>query len=298
MDSGVDHLAVPFAGAHDLAARLEPALGTALTAGDPVLAVLADPERDAVSALLGPDASRVDFADPVRVHAVPAFTVAVRWARLARQAVAGRVLVIGQHLQLPDVGVEHWARLDLAIDVAIEGLPITVLCACPDSDPVIGVTHPQLLTADGPRPGPGYRPPPEALVEYPPPPPPHLGPADTDVAFRMADLSAVRRRVAAAAASAGLDDDRADDLVLAVNELATNSVEHGPGAARLQLWATAGSVIAEVADRGRMNVPFPGLVRPSSSGARGRGLWLASELTDVLQVWSDDEGTVVRVRME
>ena len=24
------------------------------------------------------------------------------------------------------------------------------------------------------------------------------------------------------------------------------------------------------------------------------GLWLASELTDVLQVWSDDTGTVIR----
>lgn len=302
MDSGatgvVDHLAVPYSGVEELAARLEPALSGALAAGDPVLAVLADAERDAVSALLGSDAARVDFADPARVHAVPAFTVAVRWARLARQAVAGRVLVIGQHLTLPDVGAEHWARLDLAIDVAIEGLPITVLCACPDTDPAIGRTHPQLLTADGPRPGPGYRPPPEALVEYPPPPPPDLGPADAELAFRMADLPTVRRRVAAAGASAGLDDDRVDDLVLAVNELATNSVEHGPGSARLRLWASPGSVVAEVTDRGRMNVPFPGLVRPPSTGARGRGLWLASELTDVLQVWSDDDGTVIRVHTE
>lgn len=298
MDSGVDHLAVPYSVADDLATRLEPSIGTALAAGDPVLAVLADPERDAVAALLGSDASRIDFADPARVHAVPAFTVAARWARLAHQAVAGRVLVIGQHLELPGLGAWHWARLDVAIDVAIEGLPITVLCACPDSDPAIGVTHPQLLTADGPRPGQGYRPPPEALVEYPPPPPPDLGVADADVVFRVADLGAVRRRVAAIAAGAGVAEDRADDLVLAVNELATNSVEHGPGVARLRLWAAPGLVTAEVADRGRMNVPFPGLVRPSSTGARGRGLWLASELTDVLQVWSDDAGTIIRVQVD
>lgn len=289
----VDHLAVPYATPDELAARLEPALGAALSAGEPVLAVLAAPERAAVVARLGAGAPHVEFADPLRVHAVPAFTVAARWARRARE---GRVLVVGQHLELPDRGAEHWARLDLAIDVAIAGLPITVLCACPDSDPAIGRTHPLLLTADGPRPGPGYRPPPEAVVEYPPPPPPELGTADVDLAFRLADLPVLRRRVAAVAAAAGLVGDPSDDLVLAVNELVSNSVEHGPGEGRLRLWAGRGAVTAEVADRGRMDVPFPGLVRPPSTGARGRGLWLAAELTDVLQVWSDATGTVIRVQ--
>lgn len=290
----VDHLAVPYTGVDELAARLEPAIGAALAAGDRVLAVLADPEREAVTARLGAAAARVEFADPLQVHAVPAFTVAMRWARLAHDAPAGRVLVVGQHLELPERGAEHWPRLDLAIDVAIAGLPITVLCACPAADPAVDRTHPRVLTADGPRPGHGYRPPPEAVVEYPPPPPPDLGPAHVDLAFGLADLPVVRRRVAAAAAGAGLTGDPVDDLVLAVNELVSNSVEHGPGEGRLRLWTGRGSVTAEVADRGRMDVPFPGLVRPPSTGVRGRGLWLASELTDVLQVWSDDTGTVIR----
>ena len=40
------------------------------------------------------------------------------------------------------------------------------------------------------------------------------------------------------------------------------------------------------------------MVAPSAVGIRGRGLWLASELCDVLQVWSDSMGTVVRLRMD
>ena len=44
--------------------------------------------------------------------------------------------------------------------------------------------------------------------------------------------------------------------------------------------------------------PFPGMVAPAAAGIRGRGLWLASELCDVMQVWSDGEGTVVRLRMD
>ena len=58
------------------------------------------------------------------------------------------------------------------------------------------------------------------------------------------------------------------------------------------------AVIAEIADGGTADLPFPGMVAPSVVGIRGRGLWLASELCDVLQVWSDSKGTVVRLRMD
>ena len=40
------------------------------------------------------------------------------------------------------------------------------------------------------------------------------------------------------------------------------------------------------------------MVAPATTGVRGRGLWMASELCDVMQVWSDAAGTVVRLRME
>jgi anti-sigma regulatory factor (Ser/Thr protein kinase) len=100
---------------------------------------------------------------------------------------------------------------------------------------------------------------------------------------------------------AGLDGARTADAVLAVNEIATNAAEHGPGTGRLRLWVDVEPgtpFAAEVADDGRMDVPFPGMTAPPPSGARGRGLWLASELCDVLQVWSDGGGTVVRLRFD
>jgi len=46
-----------------------------------------------------------------------------------------------------------------------------------------------------------------------------------------------------------------------------------------------------------MAVPFPGIVLPPVDGARGRGLWPASELCDVMQVWSGEDGTVIRVQL-
>ncbi|WP_300010385.1 ATP-binding protein [Pseudonocardia sp.] len=289
-----DHVAVPYAAPAELAARLAPRLDDALSAGAPVLAVLDTPTRTALRTELGAGSERIEFADPADVHAVPAFTVAVRWARFARRAATARTVVVGQHVELPDRGPEHWARLDIALNVAIDGLPVTVLCPCVGSV-ACEQTHPLLLTEAGTRRSERYRSPPEAVVDHPPPPPPELGPPDVEIVFAPGDLPALRRRVAASAATAHLDDERAADLVLAVNELASNSVEHGPGAGRMRLWIGPGRVTAEVTDSGRIDVPFPGLVLPPPSGARGRGLWLASELTDVLQVWSGVTGTVSRV---
>jgi hypothetical protein len=228
------HLAVPYGAPAELASRLAPVLVESLAAGAPVLAVLGAPERAALSAAVGTGAGGIEFADPERVHAVPAFTVAVRWARLARRAAGTRAVVVGQHLDLPDRGPEHWARLDIALNVAIDGLPVTVLCACGRAVASVEQTHPLLLTDAGTRRSEQYRSPPEAVVDYPPPPPPELGPPDVDLAFTAAELPVLRRRVSAAADTAQLDEERGADLVLAVNELASNSLGHGPGTGTLR----------------------------------------------------------------
>ncbi len=48
---------------------------------------------------------------------------------------------------------------------------------------------------------------------------------------------------------AGLSEDRASDVVLAVHELAANAIAHGAGHGRLRLWDLARRV--ELRDRGR-----------------------------------------------
>ena len=110
----------------------------------------------------------------------------------------------------------------------------------------------------------------------------------------------LRQLVAVVATRAGTTPERGADLVLAVNEIGSNSVEHGPGRGRLRLWADGDGLTAEIADSGTADLPFPGMVAPPATGVRGRGLWLASELCDILQVWSapGTDGTVVRMRME
>ena len=78
--------------------------------------------------------------------------------------------------------------------------------------------------------------------------------------------------------------DRLPDLVLAVNELATNSMRHGGGRGMLRIWERGRHVLLRGRDRGRIDDPLAGRERPDRSGGGGRGLWIVNHLCDLVQV--------------
>lgn len=123
--------------------------------------------------------------------------------------------------------------------------------------------------------------------------------APAELRFTLAELGALRRFVAEALASTPLDGRRAADLVLAVNELATNSVCHGGGGGTLRLWREDRTLLCEVRDRGQMPpAARRARERPDADALGGRGLWLVGQLCDTMHISSSPEdGSAVRVRM-
>jgi anti-sigma regulatory factor (Ser/Thr protein kinase) len=83
--------------------------------------------------------------------------------------------------------------------------------------------------------------------------------------------------------------------VLAVDELACNSVEHGGGRGTLRTWTDPAAVVFEVSDPGVIEDPLVGrgTVEPLADG--GRGIWMANQLCDLVQVRSSASGTTVRL---
>jgi len=127
---------------------------------------------------------------------------------------------------------------------------------------------------------------------------PHRRPSSiTAFDFDVTSLATVRQLVRQRAEDAGFDADAIDDAVLAVNEVATNSVSHGGGKGVLRIWNEPGNLACEVRDRGRGG-PRLSRRRPSVNREHGRGLWLADQLSDVLRWTSGLDGTVVQVRID
>ena len=123
-------------------------------------------------------------------------------------------------------------------------------------------------------------------------------PLDADqLAFDLPSLPALRRFVAMRGTAFGLVGDRISELILAVNELATNSVRHGGGFGLVRLWQDHDEVVAEVRDHGYIDDPLVGRQRPEVEALGGRGLWLVNQLCDLVQVRSTPGGCVVRVRV-
>lgn len=113
----------------------------------------------------------------------------------------------------------------------------------------------------------------------------------TSWAFRAGELPALRQCVARRAEIAGFSTHVIQDLVLAVNEVATDSVvDRGGGI--LRVWSQGEALVCEVSDGGVIDEPRS---RSGVNQADRGGLWLANQLCDLVQVRSSGGGSVVRM---
>ena len=116
----------------------------------------------------------------------------------------------------------------------------------------------------------------------------------SETAFALPTLALVRRRVKQCAHQTGFSDRRSADLVLAASEVASNSVMHGGGSGTIRIWSDGVALVCEFSDAGHMANPSAA-TQPPSSDIGGRGLWVATQMSDRMEIRSSPEGTVVRL---
>jgi anti-sigma regulatory factor (Ser/Thr protein kinase) len=119
-----------------------------------------------------------------------------------------------------------------------------------------------------------------------------------ELEFDALSLASLRQLVTARAIEAGLDETRTTDLVFAVNEVATNSVRHGGGSGVLRVWMGTRWLVCEIEDAGRIGDPLVGREQPAGDQHAGRGLWIANQICDLVQVRSFATHSVVRLHIE
>jgi anti-sigma regulatory factor (Ser/Thr protein kinase) len=296
------HEALLYAGIDGFLEGTVPFLRAGAQAGDAMLVVVDGAKIDHVGDALGDDAAAVTFADMGDVGANPARIIPA-WRAFVDAHPGRRLRGIGEPIwaaRSPAELIEcqrHEALLNVAFADAQDFTllcPYDVVALDPEVIDVAHHSHPVVAREGAHRPsgtyvdveatsGPFAAPLPEA-------------PADAlAIAFDRTSLAGVRDLVDARARLAGLSERAAGDLVLAVNELATNSVVHGGGQGVLRVWCEPDVLICEVSDAGGIVEPLAGRQRPAREGLGGHGLWLCNQLCDLVQIRAFPGGGVVRL---
>jgi anti-sigma regulatory factor (Ser/Thr protein kinase) len=303
---GFRHEAMLYAGERAFAEGALRFLREGAARGEPALVVVAAPKIALLREALGADADRVRFDDMAQVGANPARIIPA-WRAFVREASAdGRPLRgIGEPIWTERSQAELFEchRHESLLNLAFADAPDFRL-ACPYDtsalDPAVVAharrTHPLVHEGGSVRRSTAYHGLAAAAEPCRAPLPPAPPEAQT-IPILPAGLPSLRAVVGRRAARAGLASDRGEDLVLAVNELATNSILHGGGAGTLRVWETSSALVCEVADAGRLANPLAGRELPAAGQAGRCGLWLVNQLCDLTEQRTLAHGNLVRVWM-
>jgi len=301
MGSGFRHEALIYGDADEFLAHAVPFICAGVEAGEPVLVAVSDRNVGLLGRELGSVAAAVRFASIEELARNPARVIPF-WQDFLEEHDGEPVRGLEEPIWPGRSRVEidecerHESLLNLAFPAET---PLALLCAYNGStlpDEVLSaVPHCHRLTIDGgsTRSSGEYGPMRDNYAGRLPAPP--GGAASFE--FDRDSLSEVRRRVGGVAEAAGLGDRASADLVLAASELAANSVAHGGGGGTLCTWLEGDRLVVDFEDAGWISEPLAGRLRPAITQEGGRGLWLANQLCDLVQIRSSAAGTTVRLQV-
>ena len=283
-----------------------PLLRETLARGEDVALVCTDSNNRALRESLGDDERIIVLPRP-QVYE-KAVTAVAYYRDFMQDRVEGGSTAVSMVGQV-DFGTDsrwwdEWRRFEALMNHALPPFPLRTLCAYNTEvlpDPVLAtgeLTHPFLRRDGVTHPNPAYVDPAELLRL----PDPGVGLLlDLEPAAVIAEVVALSRlhvEVTALLAGEGFEQDRVQDVVLAVHEIATNALRHGRAPVTVRVWLSPGRVVCTVTDRGEgFDDPLAGYVRGGGEPLpEGRfGLWLARELCDELVTARTPEGFTARL---
>ncbi len=299
-DSGAFcHAALLYADDGEYLAAVAGFVRAALRRGEPVLVAVPGDRAQVLREALGSDARQVGFADMTEAGRNPGRIISAM-AEFAASHRGQPVSAVGQPVWPARRAGEclEAARHEALSNLAFAEVAMTALCPYDAASLPGGVlaraqqTHPLIAHPSGLAPSPAYLGPgniPAACLAPLPSPPPQA----KTFTYR-GDLQPVRELAGRYAEVAGLPPDRAADLVVAVGELAANTLAHTPGAGTVRLWQTSDGFVCEIADQGWIKDPLAGRLRPATDGHGGYGLWVVNQVCDLVETRTGPGGTTTR----
>lgn len=302
--SGFVHEALLYADEREFLAGTLSFIRGAVARADPILVAVAAAKIQLLRTRLGREAESVSWIDMAGIGQNPARIIPL-WRRFAA-AHGGRNRLWG-------IGEPIWAgrssaelveaeRHEALLNVAFaEGPALTILCPY-DTDalePAViqeaHCNHPVIRHGAGETRSADFRGAEAGRAPFDQPLPEPPGEVHA-VALNGASPVEVRRLVGQEAAAVGLHTRQADDLAVAVLA-AGSTLANGGDAGTLTVWRAAQALTCEIRYPGGLEDPLAGREWPPSEAGRNRGLWMANQLCDLVQVRAFRTGTVARLHM-
>ena len=298
---GFRHEAMWYADREEFLASATGWVAEGVDAGEPILAALDPGSIEAIAGRLGGRGVAVEWVDIRTVGANPARIIPVWRGFVDRYPADAKLRGLGEpvwHGRTDDELAEcaiHESLLNLALADRVHlelRCPYDVDSLDPTTLRVAERNHPRVVDVAGSRPNDRFAP-----VAHPP----ALSSVPHEAVIRSfdkTDLPTLRAWLSGLGAErGGLARSGVDDLVLAVGEVVSNSIQHGGGTGVVSLWTTDRGVVCEVRDRGWIRDPLVGRRRPDPDQPGGYGLWVANQVSDLVQLRSSAGRTVVRVHI-
>jgi anti-sigma regulatory factor (Ser/Thr protein kinase) len=269
--------------------------------GDALFITVPEHKISLVRGMLGAGSANVTLVDMTELGRNPARIIPALLA-YASEHRGQRVCCIAEPVWPGRTAPEllEAAKHEALINLAFRDSPVTVICpydtaGLPGSViDVAACTHPAVLQDQQEIASDRYLGPdlPSQCDQALPRPP-----ADAEALGYSNDLYPVRSFVASWAERAGLTPERTNDLVLAISELAANSLYHAGGGGMVQVWQTPDELVCQVADGGRITDPLARHRLPPHDLLNGQGLWLVNQVCDLVQARTGPAGTTTRLHM-
>jgi anti-sigma regulatory factor (Ser/Thr protein kinase) len=299
------HEAVFYAGDRQFVERSIAFIDEGLERDEPVLVMVGRRKLELLREALGTRADDVHFADMELVGRNPARIIPA-WSRFVAEHAGGGggMRGIGEPIWAGRTPSElsecqlHESLINLAFATADDFRLICPYDTAALPEDVIAEarrSHPIVSHAGAENASPDYRGIDRVAVGFAEPlpePPPYA----EELSVTTRALRDARRLVRARAHEAGLGE-RSDDLVLAVNEALSNSINHAREDGTLRVWEDPDGLVCEVRDGGHIVRPLIGREEPAIGQVGGHGIWLVNLVCDLVQVRSSPEGSAVRMKM-
>jgi anti-sigma regulatory factor (Ser/Thr protein kinase) len=297
------HQAFLYDGAAQFAEAMAPLVRAGVERGDKVLVAAKRASSEALREELGSDGAAVELHDTLEWHPRPVHRLMAVQRTLAELAPDRRLLALGEPVWTGSAATRReWARYESTINVALADAPLRFICLydrseLPQSILDYGLeTHPEVVEGGVACPCATFEPPADFVRRLDAGGRVESGPDHHEIPF-TGDYHAFRHLLARLAVECGMDADRAEELVLAANEVVSNSVIHGAPPVAARCWVADGDFVCEVSDGGPgVADPFAGWTLPPPGSPGGWGLAVARRICDALEVaGGNGEGSRVRL---